>query len=157
MSYEETVTAAKLAARDVLRTKQVEKRLEKIRSLNISIKNVDKDIASTNEDTQIAIVEANALPDAHPRKASRVEAANKLKESNDKHITEVLEKDKAELVKEVTEVTAEIAEIEAGKKKVDFEPMTELANEFIKERFQEAYVAGEYDVDAKKAKKEGDK
>lgn len=150
MSYKEQITAAKLAARDVLRTAQVERRLEKIRSLNASIKNVDKEITDTNEDSQIAVVEANALPDAHPRKASRVEAATKLKEANDKHIAEFLEKNKANLVKQVAEVNAEIAEIEAGKKKVDFEPMTELAKKFVEERFQEAYVAGEYDADAKK-------
>lgn len=150
MSYTDTVKAAKLAARDVLRAAQVERRLETIRGLNISVKNVDKEIASVNEESQIAVVEANALPDAHPRKEARVKAATETKASNDKYIADTLEKRKTDLAKEITDVTTEIADIESGKKKVDFEPMVTLAKKFVQERYQEAFVAGEYDAEAKK-------
>lgn len=152
MSYTDTVKAAKLAARDVLRAAQIERRLETIHSLNISLKNADKEIEEIRKYASDNLIEANALAEGLSYKAARVESATKQQENANKQI-EGIEKEKEATQKQLETVNTEIAEIESGKKKVDFEPMVKLAKEFVKERYQEAFVAGEYDAEAKKADK----
>lgn len=145
MSYEQTAAEAKLAARDVLRTGQVQNRVEEISSLNASKKQLDEDIKSINKQSQIALVETNDLPDAHPLKAERVEAAEKLKEKNDERITR-LEKEQEDLDKQVTTLQEEIASIEAGdgKIKVNREPLRALAKQFVEKHYEESFVNGDY-------------
>jgi hypothetical protein len=150
MSYTENFTAAKLAARDELRTAQVARRLDKVSKLNHDLKNLDEEIVAINESSEIARVEADFLPTAHPRRAKTIEIAAKTKEYNDKEIA-CIEKSKIETQKDLDEVKAEIADIEAENKKVDREPMIERAKELIKKSIEKKFLAEDYDADAKKA------
>lgn len=154
MSYTETVTAAKLAARDVLRAGQISRRLEKVRGYTIELKNFDKDIEAAEKHAKRAEVEARELAADHPDKEDETASAAEVRKEVDETKAQLV-KNKESLQKTIDEVTAEIASIEAGdgKVKVDFDKMTELARTFVQERFQESFVAGEYDSAAKKEAK----
>lgn len=147
MSYTETVKAAKLAARDVLRANKVERRLNKIRTLEIDVKHLDKQVAELNELSTVALVEADAMPDNHPYKAREIEAANKTKERNDKRI-EGINEQKAAVEKEITDLNTEIAEVESGESKVDYDEMRSLAQQFVSKAYENKFLDGEYDAEA---------
>lgn len=150
--YTETVKAARLAARDVLRTRQVSSRLNKVSSFNVDKKALQTSIDSHNEEALVATVEAEAMPTAHPRRAKAIESAAKFKEKSDKLVAS-LEKQMADIDTSIAEVNAEITSIETGDGKilVNRDEMQDLASEFVNDRFQDKFVNGDYDAAAKKS------
>lgn len=154
MSYTETVTAAKLAARDVLRAAQVGRRLETVRGLTIELKAFDKAAAAAEKRAKVAEVDARELAEDHPNKEDATKRAEEIRKDVDETKAD-LAKQKEDMQKSIDEVNAEIADIESGegKLKVDFDKMSALAAEFVKEGYQEKFIAGDYDTAAKTAAK----
>ena len=152
-TYTALVSAAKLAARDILRMRKLSKWMsrksgEETRFAKVSA-DYQKTIADITKRGDVAEFEAVNLPDTHPDKTARVENAMKLQES----CAEQIESIKKNLEK-VTEAHEKVmADIETatqewinGTRKVDADELHRLTDELIKANVAAQFVATETPV-----------
>lgn len=155
VNYTTLIAAAKVAARDFLRTQKILPHLAKISSLKKGAEDAVKDfnemIAAGEKRVAVKEFEAAALADAHPLKAERVEAAAK-----DRADFEEFKKKQTEnhetLAKEYAEAIAEhelaVTEWTEGVRLVSKDELNMLTREYIAERIKTSFVEGEYDTTA---------
>ncbi len=152
-TYTTLVATAKLAARDILRMRKLSKWMsrksgEEKRFADVSA-NYEKSIGIVTKRGDVAEFEAINLPDAHPDKTSRVEAAMKVQESCAKEVEALKEDLKSVTVAhETTMADIEKATQEwiDGTRKVDADELHRLTDELIKANVAAQFVATETPV-----------
>jgi hypothetical protein len=158
MSYNDTVSAIRLLARDELRMKAVNRMraglLDVVNSINAMTKNHEEETAYLNKKLAVLSFKTASLVDADPEKADKLEAyerdtvfAKRQIEENAKHFalrSEDLAKDKAEW-------EAKIADLESGKTLICKDSLDEVASRLIEEVVTEAAKGLKAQVSQEKA------
>ena len=147
-SYTDLVAEAKKRARDVLRAEKIAKWLSRKAALENTIKTATENLAKSagyyEQESAVALFEANHLHEDHPARADRIAAAQKLADENTKYVDEMKERETkylTDLDKELSEVNKAITEWTDGTRKVDLDRLNTLANEFVKEAVKDDFVA----------------
>lgn len=145
--YTEIVSAAKVAARDILRMRKISKWMTRKGAAEADAKmeqeHYEKYAEEREKNVRAQEVEAQHLPEEHPRKAERLEAAaaarevhTKREEQLKKELDEQLEA-YAVRAKECQEAIDEWCE---GKRKVSKDELKALTDELIKANVKKEFV-----------------
>ena len=144
-NYEQNATAAKLAARDIQRTRWTINLLEERRAQEMSLKNIDKLIEQ--EEKRLAIAEfktSQAKKEGDPRAADY----EKDLEPVQKEVKEALkraEEDRKDIKESIAAINKKIADVQSGELKVEHSKTVETAKELLFARVSKEYVEGDYD------------
>lgn len=143
-TYQAAVMAARAAARDIARSKQVSNLMTTLRMLQALLAGEEKALATHVHNISIAKYEMENLDTEHPDYEARKESAEKNIErlvSN----TETLEKRVKEARDEVAAQEEAIAKVESGEWKCSFDTMVDRAKALLEDRFGQAFKDGKYD------------
>lgn len=151
MNYVATITAAKVAARDILRLKKIAPWMSKLSTLTKQKTEAEesyaKRIAEIEKRCAVKEFEANALAADHPAKADRVEEATKFRETTNKNL-ESEKKFHEENIKafdeEIKECETAITEWTEGKRLVSKDDLAAVTNDLCQKQVTESFLEGEY-------------
>lgn len=144
-NYAQLVASAKVAARDIQRSRWTSNLLEDLRALELEGKSLDKNLESAEKALAIKkfiVAQGESLGDP------RLEDYQKDLESAQKHfdlVKEDIECAKKSLQHRIDDVNKEIAAVQSGEKKVCYETMVSLARELVEKRVAQNFVNGDYD------------
>ena len=139
------MNTAKLAARDIQRSRWTSNLLVELRDLELQVKSLDKSLESAEKSLAIKkfiVTQGESLGDP------RLEAYQSDLESAQKHFDltkEDIECGKKCLQHRIDDVNKEIADVQSGEKKVCYETMVDLARSLVEKRLTESFVEGNYD------------
>ena len=129
------VEAARLQARDIIRLGMINRRMAKIYNLNVDLVDYKKDLETIANQLAVFVYEKNkALNVDHPNYAENLKATEekiKARTEDAAASTKCLEEAITETNKALDEVNKEIADIEAGEKKVNISEVNELSTQIL--------------------------
>lgn len=144
-TYQAAVTAARAAARDIARSRQVSNLMIVLRTLHAALKDSEKALAGHLKTIEVATYELSTLDSDHPNYQTRKEQAEKNIETL-KSYTEGYENRVKSDEKAIADQEAEIAKVESGEWKCNFDNMVNRAKDLLEERFGQAFNEGKYDA-----------
>ncbi len=146
INYTTFAVAAKLAARDILRTRWVANLLTERRNEEVALKGLDKEQKSYEKELAVAEFKATqAKTNGDPRAEDFAKDADEVKKAVT-HAIDDLECSRKSHTRRIEEINKEIEDVTLGEKKVNHENMVTLAKELVQGRIAESFNEGEYDT-----------
>jgi len=147
-NYLAIVSVAKIAARDILRMRKINKWMTNKdiaqTDLNRYIKTRDESLATQEKHVATIEFEANTLPKNHPQKEDRMKEAQKIREDHENYIKNTIEPETKKTTErcenQMKEAQEAIDEWTNGKRKVSREDLANLVNTLIKENVSKQFI-----------------
>lgn len=144
--YSVLMASAKLAARDILRSRWTANLLVDLQSLTECLENLTKTETSAKFELSVALFDASqATKEGDPRAELLAKDATAAQADYDAEMKSISE-ERTATQKTIDETNKQISDVATGVLKVSYENMTTLAKEIAQERIKESFKNGAFEL-----------